>query len=109
MRKTVWGGGNGNGRTRNGSQEWEWSLRGGGNGNGRTRNGSLPLTVLISSRDLDQQLMLVLVATSIVWLLLMTFQYTLGCSFFMISLRLHQYLRSLPRRLKMNLTKKSRR
>jgi hypothetical protein len=30
MRKTVWGG---------------------GNGNGRTRNGSLPLTVLISSRD----------------------------------------------------------
>jgi hypothetical protein len=30
------------------------------------------------------------------------------CSFFMISLRLHQYSRSLPRRLKMNLTAKSR-
>jgi hypothetical protein len=26
-------------------------LRGGGNGNDRTRNGSLPLTILISSRD----------------------------------------------------------
>jgi hypothetical protein len=58
---------------------------------------------------LDQQLMLVLVATSIVWLLLMTFQDTLECSFFMTSLRLHQYSRSLPRRLKMNLTTKSRR
>jgi hypothetical protein len=52
------------------NREWEWALRGGrnengrtpgmgmgfagrGNGNGRTRNGSLPLTVLISSRDLS--------------------------------------------------------
>jgi hypothetical protein len=61
MRKTVWGGGNGNGRTRNGSRKWEWTLRGGenekdnarrGNGNGRTRNGSLTLTTLIISRDL---------------------------------------------------------
>jgi hypothetical protein len=54
MRKTVREGvmgmaehgiaaGNGNGR----------AVRGGGNGNGRTRNGSLPLTVLISSRDLS--------------------------------------------------------
>jgi hypothetical protein len=49
------------------------------------------------------------VATSIVWLLLMSFQNILGCSFFMTSLRLHQYSRSLPRRLKMNLTAKSRR
>jgi hypothetical protein len=49
------------------------------------------------------------VATSIVWLLLMTFLDTLGYSFFMISLRLHLYSRSLPRRLKMNLIAKSRR
>jgi hypothetical protein len=43
------------------NQEWEWALRGWenetdsagrGNGNGRTRNGSLPLTALISSRNL---------------------------------------------------------
>jgi hypothetical protein len=27
------------------------TVRGGGNGNGRTQNGSLPLTALISSRD----------------------------------------------------------
>jgi hypothetical protein len=39
-------------RTWNGSREWEWDLQGGQNGNGRTRNGSLPLTVLISSRDM---------------------------------------------------------
>jgi hypothetical protein len=60
MRKTVQGGGNGNGITRNGSREWEWALRRGenekdiavrGDENGRTRNDSLPLTVLISSRD----------------------------------------------------------
>jgi hypothetical protein len=44
--------GNGNGLCGNGSREWEWALRGGGNVNGRTRNGSLPLTALISSRDL---------------------------------------------------------
>jgi hypothetical protein len=29
MRKTVRGEGNGNDRTRNGSREWEWALRGG--------------------------------------------------------------------------------
>jgi hypothetical protein len=52
--------------------------------------------------------MLVLVETSIVWLLLMIFQDTLGCSFLMTSLRLHQYSRNLPRKLKMNLTAKSR-
>jgi hypothetical protein len=46
-----WEWGNGNDRTQNGSREWEWALQGGRNGNGRTRNGSLPLTVLISSRD----------------------------------------------------------
>jgi hypothetical protein len=57
---------------------------------------------------LDQQLMLVLVATSTVWLLLMTFQDTLGCSFSMISLKLHLYSRNLPRRLKMNLITRSR-
>jgi hypothetical protein len=57
---------------------------------------------------LDQQLMLVLVATSIVWSLLMIFQDTLRCSFSMISLKLHLYSRSLPRRLKMNLITKSR-
>jgi hypothetical protein len=60
MRKTLQGGGNRNGRTRNDSREWEWALRRGENekdnagrenGNGRTRNDSLPLTVLISSRD----------------------------------------------------------
>jgi hypothetical protein len=28
------------------------TVRGGGNGNGKTRNGSLPLTTLISSRDI---------------------------------------------------------
>jgi hypothetical protein len=53
MRKTVWGGGNGNGR--------KWTLRGGenekdsakrGNENDRTRNVSLTLTTLIISRDL---------------------------------------------------------
>jgi hypothetical protein len=53
--------------------------------------------------------MLVLVATSTVWLLLMTFQDTPGYSFSMISLKLHLYLRSLPRRLKMNLIARSRR
>jgi hypothetical protein len=37
------------------------------------------------------------------------YQDTLGCSFFMISLRLHIYSRSLPRRLKINLIAKSRR
>jgi hypothetical protein len=58
---------------------------------------------------MDQQLMLVLVATSTVWLLLMTFQDTLGCSFSMISLKLHLYSRSFPRRLKINLIAKSRR
>jgi hypothetical protein len=42
--------GNGNDRTRNGNGNE--LLRGGGNGNGRTRNGSLPLTALISSRDI---------------------------------------------------------
>jgi hypothetical protein len=36
------------------------------------------------------------------------FQDTLGCSFFMTSLRLHQYSRNFPRKLKMNLTAKSR-
>jgi hypothetical protein len=49
------------------------------------------------------------VATSTVWLLLMTFQDTLGCSFSMISLKLHLYSRCLPRRLKMNLIARSRR
>jgi hypothetical protein len=44
MRKTVWGGVNGNDRTMRHSA-------GRGNGNGRTQNGSLPLTALISSRD----------------------------------------------------------
>jgi hypothetical protein len=43
-----------------------------------------------------------------VWLLLMTFQDILRCSFFMKSLKLHQYSRSFPRRLKRNLTAKSR-
>jgi hypothetical protein len=50
---------NGKGRTGNGGRTWEWTVRGGrgngkgrtGNENGRTQNGSLPLTVLISSRD----------------------------------------------------------
>jgi hypothetical protein len=32
IRKTVRGGDNGNDRTRNGSREWEWALRGGGMG-----------------------------------------------------------------------------
>jgi hypothetical protein len=55
MRKTMRGGGNGNGITR--VLEWEWAgrmrktVRGEGNGNGRTRNDSLSLTALISSRD----------------------------------------------------------
>jgi hypothetical protein len=55
MRKTLRGGGNGNGITR--VLEWEWAgrmrktVRGEGNGNGRTRNDSLSLTALISSRD----------------------------------------------------------
>jgi hypothetical protein len=53
--------------------------------------------------------MIVLMATSTVWSLLMTFQDTLGCSFSMISLKLHPYSKSLPRRLKMNLIAKSRR
>jgi hypothetical protein len=39
---------------------------------------------------------------------LMIFQDTLGCSFFMTSLGLHQNSRNLPRKLKMNLTAKSR-
>jgi hypothetical protein len=58
MRKTVREGGNGNGlcgegkMRKTGRREWEWASRGEGNGNGRTRNGSLPLTVLISSRDI---------------------------------------------------------
>jgi hypothetical protein len=30
------------------------TVRGGGNGNDRTWNGSLPLTVLISSRDFER-------------------------------------------------------
>jgi hypothetical protein len=47
MRKTVRGGGNGNGRT---PAEHGMAAEN-GNGNGRTRNGSLPLTALISSRD----------------------------------------------------------
>jgi hypothetical protein len=45
MRKTVWGGGNGN------ELCGEGRMRGGGNGNDRTQNGNLPLTALISSRD----------------------------------------------------------
>jgi hypothetical protein len=52
MRKTMWGGGNGNGRTLaagNGNELCGEGRRG-GNGNGRTRNGSLPLTALISRR-----------------------------------------------------------
>jgi hypothetical protein len=32
MRKTVWGWGNGNDRTRNDSREWDRALRGGGMG-----------------------------------------------------------------------------
>jgi hypothetical protein len=52
--------------------------------------------------------MLVLVETSIAWLLLMIFLDILGCSFFMISLRLHQILPNLPRNNKMNLNVKSR-
>jgi hypothetical protein len=28
--------------------EWKWALRGGGNENGRTRNGSVPLTALLT-------------------------------------------------------------
>jgi hypothetical protein len=35
------------------SREWEWALREGRNVNCRTRNGSLPLTILIGSRDLS--------------------------------------------------------
>jgi hypothetical protein len=31
MKKTVHGWGNGKGRTRNGSRDWEWALRGGEN------------------------------------------------------------------------------
>jgi hypothetical protein len=38
MRKIVRGEGNGNDRTRNGSQEWEWALEGGGNEKNRTWN-----------------------------------------------------------------------
>jgi hypothetical protein len=38
MRKTVRGEGNGNDRTWNGSQEWEWALEGGGNEKNRTWN-----------------------------------------------------------------------
>jgi hypothetical protein len=52
--------------------------------------------------------MLVLVVTFILWLLLMIFQDRIGCSFFMTSLRLHQSSRSLPRKLKIILTAKSR-
>jgi hypothetical protein len=61
MRKTVRGGGVMGMVEHWQNQEWEWALRGWenekdsagrGNGNGRTRNGSLPLTALISSRNL---------------------------------------------------------
>jgi hypothetical protein len=41
----------GGGMRKTDSREWEWALQGGRNGNGRTRNGSLPLNVLIGSRD----------------------------------------------------------
>jgi hypothetical protein len=50
-RNGLCGEGNEKDRTRNGSREWECALQGGRNGNGRIRNTSLPLTVLISSRD----------------------------------------------------------
>jgi hypothetical protein len=40
IRKTVRGEGIGNDRTRTGSQEWEWDLRGGGNEKNRTWNDS---------------------------------------------------------------------
>jgi hypothetical protein len=52
--------------------------------------------------------MLVLVATSTAWSLLMIIPDTPECSFFKKSLRLHQFLRSLPRKHKMNLNAKSR-
>jgi hypothetical protein len=64
MRKTVRGGGNGNGRTLTehgkaagngnglyGEGRMRKIVRGGGNENGRTWNDSLPLIALISSRD----------------------------------------------------------
>jgi hypothetical protein len=59
MRKTVTAG-NGNGLCGEGELKWQntgrtpgmgMSFAGRGNGNDRTQNDSLPLTVLISSRD----------------------------------------------------------
>jgi hypothetical protein len=47
------GRGNEKDRTRNDSRKWEWALRG-----GRNRNGSLPLTALISSRDIKGEIIL---------------------------------------------------
>jgi hypothetical protein len=61
MGKTVRGGGMrmtehemtaGNGNGLYGEGRMRKTVRGGGNENGRTRNGSLPLTALISSKDI---------------------------------------------------------